>query len=241
LEVSKQSQKNVNVASEPYKVDLDTLNPHPGFATTIFVSWDDLSDYFGLFEDWDIYKEGEETPEEFVEVAFTEARNWAKLFKAAPSEGDIVAKENAIIASLQDHWSSSNIFLSKFSFDQLVSDLNDWSHLGAREPHLFGNVPDPGKSLEFFMTDLGISFTVYKPFMIPYTEIYYHLYSGLPEWNYGEIEGIDIIETLFAVQDKKGLDTEIDLSDWASKWRFDDEHPTVHIEPEMEDYFAEEE
>jgi hypothetical protein len=123
-----------------------------------------------------------------------------------------------------------------------VSDLNDWSHQGAREPHLFGNVPAPGKSLEFFMTDLGISFTVYNPFMIPYTEIYYHLYSSLPEWNYDEIEGIDIIETLFAAQDKKGIDTEIDLSDWPASWRFDDENTTAHIaEPEMEDYFAEEE
>lgn len=242
MEVSRKNPKEENAKSE-YKVGIDALTEHPGFAAVIFVSWDKIAEYFDLFDCWDLYKEGTEVPEEFVNVAFSGARNWASIFTQKnnfpPSDDQIVKKENDILHSLQQHWSPEKILLDKFCFEQFVSDVNGWSCSGAKSIDLFGgNPPPPGKSLEYFITSLGINFTVYEPFMIPYTEIYYVLYEDLPEWNFDEVEGMDIVETLFAVQDQKGNDTTIELDDWASTWEFSDESPTTHIEPEMEDLFA---
>lgn len=246
--VSKRNQSNesgnvsvrVRKENKPYQIDFDQLNPHPGFATTIFISWEAIADYFDLIERWPIHLDDAELPEEFKVVAFEESKVWAQLYFETygkpPTEEEIIEKENQLIKSLQDHWSPSNILLSKFNFEKLISDINEWSHLGAKEPHLFGNPPDPGKSLEYFLTDLGINFTVYEPFMIPYTEIYYELYSNLPEWNYDDIDAFDIIETLFAVQDRLGRDTKLNLDDWASKWEFSDD-PKTSVELETEHYF----
>lgn len=212
--------------NKPYSVDQDALNEHPGFATTIFISWDDIAEYFDYFEDYDLQYANDEATDEFREIAFNEARNWANLYTKTrglpPSDDAIVEKENAIIASLQEHWSAANVLLSKFDFEKMVTDVNTWSHGGAKDPKIFGNPPSPGKSIETFFTLLGISFTVYKPFMIPYIESYYHLHDNLPEWNYEDLEALDIIETLFAIQTMLGNHIDISIKDWESKWVFND-------------------
>ena len=82
------------------------------------------------------------------------------------------------------------------------------------------------KALETFTTDLGINFTVYRPFMIPYLESYYFLYNTLPEWDYEELEPSDIIETLFTIQAMLGNDIDISLENWAGLWKFEDDLTT---------------
>lgn len=217
--------QNVRKISVRTKIDLDSINPHPGFATTIFVPWDEFTDYLGLSDFYEIYKEGDERPD-FIEVAFREANNWAALPNVRASDEDIVEKENEILLSLQEHWSSKNIITKHFNIGHMVAEVNTWSHHGVKDPKLFGNPPAPGKSLEYFLSSLGVSFTVYQPFMIPYTEIYYSLFDSLPEWNYEDLDGLDIVETLFGVLEKKEPFQEIDLDNWAATWAFED--PIVH-------------
>ncbi len=231
------SENQQNLASEKedgnvdnFQFTMDDINGHPGFATAIFVSWDAVADYLDYFEEYGIQPSDREANPEFTRIAYIEAQNWAELHQhlrgRSPSPDIIMAKENEIMNSLQDHWSSCNIALEKFDFDKYVSDANTWSHNGAKRPELFGHPPDPGKALETFTTDLGINFTVYRPFMIPYLESYYFLYNTLPEWDYEELEPSDIIETLFTIQAMLGNDIDISLENWAGLWKFEDDLTT---------------
>ena len=135
-----------------------------------------------------------------------------------PTDAQIMATESKIIQSLQKHWSSSKVFDGVFDFSACVKDTNNWSHQGAKQPELFGKAPDPGKAIDYIVNGLGVSFTLYPPFMIPYTEIYYQLYDSLPEWDYEDLNGSDIIETIFAIYEKRGEEVAVDLSEWADAW-----------------------
>jgi len=203
-------------------LDISQLNPHPGFATTIFTSWDEFAEYFGLFEYWPLCRSKEEPSEDLVNFAFTEARNWATKYidihGLPPMNNQIMETEGKIIQSLKEHWSASKVLDSVFDFSTCIKDTNSWGHQGAKRPELFGKTPDPGKSIDYIINSLGVSFTIYPPFMIPYTEIYYELYDGLPEWDYEDLNGSDIIETIFAIYEKRGEEVAIDLSDWANAW-----------------------
>jgi len=204
------------------KLDLSQLNQHPGFATTIFVSWDEISDYFELFELWPVCRDEEDIPEELVNQAFAEAREWARFYVEKrglpPSDKAITSTESNILQSLRRHWSSTKILDGVFDFASYVADTNKWSHGGAKQPQIFGVTPTPGKSVDYIINVLGINLTIYPPFMIPYTEIYYQFYDGLPEWDYDDLNGMDIIETLFAVHEQNNDEIEIDLTDWDAKW-----------------------
>jgi hypothetical protein len=202
-------------------LDVSELNPHPGFATSIFVSWDKIADYFSLFDHYPLYKE-DETPEELVNQAFSEAREWARDYvdnnAFPPTDQQIVSVENKILESLKLHWSSAAALSGQFDFRLYIKQTNDWSQNGAKDPRIFGAAPDPGKSVDYFLNNMGVTFTVYPPFMIPYTEIYYKLYDGLPEWDYEEINGMDVVETIFAVHEADGQEIELDIERLEDSW-----------------------
>jgi len=198
-------------------LDVSELNPHPGFATSIFVSWDGIADYFDLFEQYDFHRE-DETSEELVNRAFTEARSWARNYVKKhdfpPSDKQILDTENKILESLKDRGSVASALSGQFEFRSYVKQTNDWSHGGAKDSRIFGVAPDPGKSIDYILSAMGVTFTIYPPFMIPYTEMYYKIYEALPEWDYVDLDGMDVIETIFAVHEANGNELELDLSEW---------------------------
>jgi hypothetical protein len=198
------------------QLDLNALNPHPGFASTIFISWDDIAEYFSLFEYWPLLREGEEPSEDLVNFAFEEARKWAqaqaKQQSLPPTDNQIIKAETSIIESLKRHWSAAKALDGIFDFATCAKLTNDWSHNGAKRPELFGVTPDPGKSIDYILSNLGVSFTVYPPFIIPYTEIYYRLNDNLPEWDYEDLNGTDILETIIALYEEKIEEVSIDLT-----------------------------
>jgi hypothetical protein len=222
LEVLKKLQPHSDQNEDLRKnLDVSELNPHPGFATSIFVSWDSIADYFSLFDQYPLCKE-DETSEELVNLAFSEARNWAKDYvnnnSFPPTDQQIVSVENKILESLKSHWSSASALSGQFDFRLCIKQTNDWSQNGAKDPRIFGLAPNPGKSVDYFLNSIGITFTIYPPFMIPYTEIYYKLYDGLPEWGYDEVDGMDVVETIFAVHEASGQEIELDIERLEDSW-----------------------
>lgn len=193
-------------------LDVSKLNPHPGFATSIFVPWDEIADYFDLFEDYGLHRQEDEPSSDLINIAFSEARKWAKERKIKVDDESLVEIEAKILDSLKDHWSSASALSGQLDFAGCVEQTNEWSQLGAKNPRIFGKVPDPGKSVDYFLTSLGINFTIYPPFMIPYTEIYYHIYDMLPDWDYDEINGMDIAETIFHLYEMNGNHIALDFS-----------------------------
>ena len=199
------------------KSDVSELNSHPGFATSIFVSWDSIADYFELFDQYDLHRE-DESSEDLINRAFTEARDWARDYVREndfpPSDKQILLEENKILRSLKERGSVASALSGQFEFHSYIKQTNAWSHSGAKDPRIFGVVPDPGKSIDYILSGMGITFTIYPPFMIPYTEMYYRIYEALPEWNYEDLDGTDVVETIFTINEANGNELELDLSEW---------------------------
>lgn len=193
-------------------LDVSKLNPHPGFATSIFVSWDEIADYFDLFEEYGLHRQDDEPSPDLINIAFVEARKWAKQRNLKVEDESLVKIEEKILDSLKDHWSSASALSGQLDFAGCVEQANEWSQAGAKDPRIFGKVPDPGKSVDYFLTSLGINFTIYPPFMIPYTEIYYRIYDMLPDWEYEDLNGMDIIETVFRLYEFNGNHIALDFA-----------------------------
>lgn len=135
-----------------------------------------------------------------------------------PTDQQIVSVENKILESLKDHWSASSALSGQLDFRNSVKLTNEWSQGGAKDPRIFGVVPDPGKSVDYFLNGMGVSLTIYPPFLIPYTEMFYKTNDTLPEWDYDELNGMDIIETIFSILETTGEMIEIDLEHLETSW-----------------------
>jgi hypothetical protein len=186
------------------------------FMTTLFVSWAEISEVFGVSEDWDLLSKNEAPTTDVIEAAFVEAQQLKDKYTEI-CEQEIIEAENEIIKSIIHHWSPQNIISKHVDIIKLIELLNTWCHSGPKNPKLFPVEPPRGLGLEYFLTPNGISFSVYAPFMIPYTEVYYEEYDDLPEWNLENIISTDISEILYFLYIKQNGEFEIDLSDWDLK------------------------
>lgn len=194
------------------------LKPDAEFVTTCFVAWNDVAEMLGLDEFADYTDPTKPPAKDIVNAAFIEAREWCNKYKQVhgkdPSDKDALEVENDILNSIQEHWSAANILMTQLSLDKYVGDLNKWCKGGAIRKYLFGVPPIPGHGLEYFVTPIGISFTAYTPFMIPYIELYYDENESLPEWDIEDIHAYDIIETLYRHRDSLNDPIQFDLNMW---------------------------
>jgi len=194
------------------------FNPSPGFATTIFVSWEELSHVFEIDERWDLVKEGDTTPIDVINMAFQEAQVWADKYKESagsnPSDEDLTETENDIAKAIMDHWSHRAVLSANIDFQSMVDGINLWCKAGPKNKNLFINPPTPQTGLNFILNDLGVSFTIYPSFIVPYTELYYNNYENLPEWNLEDLDGTDIAETLFLYCYSINKPITLELTQW---------------------------
>ena len=207
------------VVSEPLLIsNSEILKPEAFFVTTCFISWKDIAYVIGL-DDYIALTNPDEKPEtDIVNAAFNEALEWSNKYKVVhgkpPSDDMALEVENKILDSILHHWSASSILQRFLKLDEYISDLNKWCQRGATRKYLFGVPPLPGPGLEYITNDVGVSFTAYPAFMIPYIELYYDENESLPEWDLEDIHAFDIIETIY--QHRMLLEDEItfDLAAW---------------------------
>lgn len=185
------------------------------FITTSFVTWKDIASTFEVDQEWDLLDKEAAPPFDVIETAFRET---LKLLKDQNLDEEILIElENKTIDNILEHWSADTIIPLHIDIEALINEFNELSLAGPKNKNLFPTEPLPGIAIEFFIQTTGINFTIFPPFMIPYTELYYEEYSELPEWNLEDITGLDIIEILFILYLKKHGTLEIDLSDWDSQ------------------------
>lgn len=194
------------------------LKPEAVFATTCFISWKDVAYIIGL-DDFVALTDPDDKPErDIVNAAFHEAGEWSKRYQQVhgkpPADKDSLEVENKILKSIQEHWSAAGICLQFFELDKYVRDLNRWCKKGATRKFLFGVPPLPSHGLEYFTTHIGISFTAYPSFMIPYIELYYDENESLPEWDLEDLHGFDIIETIYRHRELLDHPITFDLTMW---------------------------
>jgi len=189
----------------------------PGFATTIFVSWEDIAHVFEISDRWDLVKDDDPTPIDVINVAFHEAQEWTNKQAHNPDDKELVEIENNIAKSIMDHWSYRSVLAENINFKNMVTGINKWCVDGPKNKKLFTKTPTPQAGLNLFVNDLGINFTIYPSFIVPYTELYYKAYETLPEWNLEDLDGTDIVETLFLFCDYSGNPIKLELSQWDAK------------------------
>jgi hypothetical protein len=205
--------------SEPLLVSKSQiLRPEAFFVTTCFISWKDIAYVIGL-DDYIALTDPDEKPEtDIVNAAFNEALEWSNKYKVVhgkpPSDETALEVENKILDSILRHWSASSILQRFFKLNKYIDDLNAWCRQGARRKYLFGVPPLPGRGIEYFTNDVGVSFTVYPAFMIPYIELYYDENEALPEWDLEDIHGFDVIETICQHRELLGDEISFDLTTW---------------------------
>lgn len=194
------------------------LKPEAEFVTTCYISWNDVAEMLGLDEFAD-YTDPEQAPaRDIIDAAFLEAQEWCNKYKSVhgkePSDKDALEVENDILNSILEHWSAANILMTQFNLEKCVDNLNRWCERGAERKYLFGVPPLPGHGLQYFTTPIGISFTAYNPFMVPYVELYYDENGSLPEWDLEDLHAFDIIETIYRYQEKLNDPIMFDLNMW---------------------------
>ena len=203
---------------KPYSKEAKNLaSPAPHNVASVFVSWQDITYTLSIDEKWDLANSSAEAPDDMRSQASAETLKWVEDYESeqdyAPSDDDKKEKEDEILDEIIEHWSPRTIVLSHIDFKKAVSELNKWSKSGLKRPELLGYTNPPlGTSLIYFINKMGISFTIYEPFIIPYTELYYQEYTMLPEWNLEELDGYDIIEIIYLQLNK----IKINLDDWDS-------------------------
>jgi hypothetical protein len=185
------------------------------FTYSILVTWKEIANSFGITEEWDLLDENTPLEIDVIETAFQEALN--QLPQTEQTENNLVEIENKIIRSITDHWSAKNVVPKHINLEKIIEKLNQASQSGPNNKKLFPVEPTLGVAIEYIENSTGIVFSLYPPFMIPYTELYYEEYNDLPEWNLEDIEACDIAETLCLAQLKYFGLLEIDLSRWDSK------------------------
>jgi len=202
--------------------DLNKLwGASPGFATTLFISWDDIGYIFDVDENWSLTKTGDPTPIDVMNTAFQEAQEWSikyhKTYNRKPSEEEIIEIEDKISQSIMEHWSYGNVISQNVDFDALIEGLNQWCLSGPKLKEIFIQPPNPNIGLKHFINDSGISFTIYPAFIVPYIELYYAAYETLPEWNLEDLDGGDIAETIYLYADHIDDPVNLELSLWDTK------------------------
>lgn len=193
----------------------------PVYINTVFASWKDISYIFGVEEDWDLIDLSEPAPLDIKNAAFVESIEWANQYTQeegiAPPGEELLKIEKKILKNICEHWSAERVIPAHLDFSKFVDSVNKYCTTGMTKPELFPIEPPTGNGLEFFQTNAGISFTLYQPFIIPYTELYYEAYDNFPEWNLEDLNGFDVVETIFFLQEKLNTPIQVDLSDWDMK------------------------
>lgn len=202
--------------------DINNLfKPSPGFATSMFIRWSDIAHIFDVTSRWDLVNPDDPTPIDIINIAFQEAQEWVSAYKKTtnkdPQDEILVDKENAIAESIMDHWSYGSVLAGNLPFKEIVDGINSWCLGGPKNKKLFVQTPAPKIGLSYYLNDLGINFTIYPSFIIPYTELYYEAYELLPDWNFEDLDAADVVETLYFYCGHANIPTTFDLADWDTK------------------------
>jgi len=188
----------------------------PSQARSIFVSWQSIATFINL--DYEAALSELDIDENyFINLAFERTHEYIEGLETEFSETEILEIENKYLENIKNHWSLSNILLSHLNLKLLTDLFNDWSKKGPEQPEIFGVTPVKGLCLSYICNSAGISFTIYEPFIIPYTELFYREHSNLPEWNFEDLSSQDVVETYFWLANQKEQDIIIDLNNWAEQ------------------------
>lgn len=195
---------------EPVKKETNT-------AKSIFINWELLAQHCA-FDYHQELKDQEITEEFLINKALNKTKKYVSKFDNELDETEILKIENNYLAALRDHWSLQKIITSHVNFKKLTEQLNCWAQKGPKNKDLFGLSPKTGFAIDYFLNKFGIWFTIFEPFLIPYMEIFYDEYRSLPEWNFEDLIGTDIIETYLLLEIQSENPTIIDLSTWMEKF-----------------------
>lgn len=202
------------IAIKPYeKQKQELLKFSPGQARSLFINWNKIAEYlnFNLIEELEYLNVSEKS---LIDYAFY------KIYENIDNsleDTEIIELENNFLLKLKKHWSLENILLRHINLKSNTDALNEWAINGAKNHAIFGITPKNGYGVNYFINNSGISFTIYEAFMIPYTELHYSQFDSLPEWNFEDLDEIDIIETYVFLEEYLGNSIIIELDNWNEK------------------------
>lgn len=174
-----------------------------GVRISMHLSWSAISDMLAL-DDNGIVSDEEDLPQKIVDEAFQETSDLlAELSKQGITleEDERLELENTLISDKIEERRADKVLPDILNLDKLVKDANSWCKKGCSKPELFGTKPAAGLGLVAWQDTTGITFTIYKPFVIVFYESYYHQNRQLPDKNLDDLTAEDVFDILLLVQD----------------------------------------